>query len=97
LGAGEDGREVGGAVNFVAELGAVLGEGGDGGFLPERFAGVADQVFGKRGAAAVFMQATGEVGGEAEFQAAGVELGLELDEVEVAGRDDAEGRGTDLD
>jgi hypothetical protein len=83
--AGEDGIEVGHPIDFVAKLGAVLGKGGDGGFLPGLFAGIEDEVPGEGGAAAVFFQAAGEVSGEAEFEAEGVEVGLELDDVEVAG------------
>jgi hypothetical protein len=84
VGGGDGFFEVGAAEDFLAEGLGVLGGGDDGDPLPRAMAGPRGDEFGQGDDGAEVVEAGGKVGGEAELEAAGVVLGLELEEIEVA-------------
>jgi hypothetical protein len=91
---GHDGEEaVGGgdglfeafnAEDFLADGNGVLGGGDDGDALPGAAGGPGGDEFGEGDDGEEVVEAGFEIGGEAELEAAGVVLGLELEEVEEA-------------
>jgi hypothetical protein len=63
---------------------AVDGDAGDGGLFPEGFGRPVGEVPGVGGDAAEGAEALFEAGGEAQFDAQGLVVGIELDDVEAA-------------
>jgi hypothetical protein len=84
VGGGDDGFEVVGAEDFLADGLGVLSGGDDGDAFPGASGGPGGDEPGERDDGEEVVEAGLEVGGEAEFEAAGVEVGLELEEVEEA-------------
>jgi hypothetical protein len=91
---GHDGEEaVGGgdylldivaAEDFLADDLGVLGSGDDGDAFPRPVSGPGGDEFGEGDDGEEVVEAGVEIGGEAELEAAGIVLGLELEEVELA-------------
>jgi hypothetical protein len=84
VGEGEGVFEVGAAEDFLAEWSGALRDGDDGGVLPRAMGGPGGDEPGQRGDGEEVLEAVIELIGEADFEAAGIELGLELKEVDDA-------------
>lgn len=76
--------DVGGAVDFFADLDAGLGDGFDGGAFPGAAGGPHGEALGQRGDGEEVVEALPGFVAEAYFVAAGVEVRLELEEVDYA-------------
>jgi hypothetical protein len=80
----DDLGEVFGVEDFFADFGGGLGDGDDGDAFPGSMGRPGGDAGGVGGGGEQVVEAIFEVGGEAEFEAAGVFFGLELKEVEEA-------------
>ena len=84
VGGGDGVFEAFDAEDFLAEGLGVLGGGDDGDALPGAVGGPGGDEAGERDDGAEVVETGFEIGGEAELEAAGVVVGLELEEVEGA-------------
>jgi hypothetical protein len=84
VGGGDGLFEASNAEDFLTDGFGVLGGGEDGEAFPRAAGGPGGDEFRERDDGEEVVEAGFEVGGEAELEAAGVVLGLELEEVEEA-------------
>lgn len=81
----EEALEGAGLVDLAGDVPAVAGDRPDGGSFPSGLGGPEAEVAAVGDDAAEVEEALEEIGGEAEFDAERIEVGFELDEIEVAG------------